>query len=422
MKGKQLWHPEAAVASGDLCSSDPFSLLAKEASVLADYWKAAEARPDLGISELDEISPPGPPLDAGALRAAAATYSTATASTYDGFHPRSFAALSDAGLLCLGQLLMQIERLGRPPSQLAVIIYVLLPKPRGGLRPIAIFCGLYRLWAKARKPELMKWDMQFPRPFFACGTGRAPEDTVSRQALRAEHCAITAGHTVSVLWDAKKFFEQFGLKKLHAELVRWRWPAYLRRLPITVYGGPRVFTMQGYMLRPWYAEAGLPAGCVFALYMVKAYCTHAFDRVAAQHPRAQLDVYVDDMTLTVHGRNLHSVAEDAIEAGLALRDAVEVELAGSIVPEKGAIVASSLKLARKVGRGLGPAGGKVVGSTVNLGVDYAPGRCRRAHAASGKRASRLVAAAACEKRAGRLVRMSALKARKVYFRGIGPAA
>ena len=85
-------------------------------------------------------------------------------------------------------------------------------------------------------------------------------------------------------------------------------------------------------------------------------------------------------------------------------------------------MASSPALARKVAARLGPGGGKVAGSTVNLGIDFAPGRRRAAHAASGKRAGRLQQAAVREGRASRLVRMSAPKARKVYFRGIGPAA
>ena len=63
----------------------------------------------------------------------------------DGFHPRQFAMLSQGGLTALALLFRAMERIGRLPDQLVYILFVRIPKPAGGVRPIALFSSLYRL-------------------------------------------------------------------------------------------------------------------------------------------------------------------------------------------------------------------------------------------------------------------------------------
>ena len=87
------------------------------------------------------------------LRAASRTFSPRTCSTFDGLHPRHFDALSTESLVTLAVLLDAFEETGRWPPCLAAVITALIPKARGWVRAIGLFCGVYRLWARARRRE-----------------------------------------------------------------------------------------------------------------------------------------------------------------------------------------------------------------------------------------------------------------------------
>eukprot|EP00972_Heterocapsa_arctica_P097083 14322770-Heterocapsa_arctica.AAC.1 len=84
-----------------------------------------------------------------------------------------------------------METLGTLPTQLRAVLMLLLAKPKGGFRPIGLFSSIYRLWAKARRPYAVAWEEAHWKPYFACGAGRGAEDTVWRQAVKAESGVAT---------------------------------------------------------------------------------------------------------------------------------------------------------------------------------------------------------------------------------------
>ena len=51
-----------------------------------------------------------------------------------------------------------------------------------------------------------------------------------------------------------------------------------------------------------HAECGLPPGSSFNQAMVRAYVAEACDTICKWHPRVELSAYVDDTTMTVHGK------------------------------------------------------------------------------------------------------------------------
>eukprot|EP00959_Pyramimonas_sp_CCMP1952_P244665 5114352-Pyramimonas_sp.AAC.1 len=72
------------------------------------------------------------------------------------------------------------------PTQLYIIVSMLLPKPVGGHRPIGMFTGPYRLWGRLRRPFAQAWEVKNFRPWFAAGKCMGASDTVWRQALLSE--------------------------------------------------------------------------------------------------------------------------------------------------------------------------------------------------------------------------------------------
>ena len=58
----------------------------------------------------------------------------------------------------IAQLLNMIEEAVAWPIQCLLNIIVLMGKPAGGVRPIALMPMIYRLWTKIRKVELSTWE------------------------------------------------------------------------------------------------------------------------------------------------------------------------------------------------------------------------------------------------------------------------
>eukprot|EP00975_Prorocentrum_lima_P001226 263833-Prorocentrum_lima.AAC.1 len=57
------------------------------------------------------------------------------------------------------------------PDDLATLI-VFLPKMSGGVRPIALLCGLLRVWSRIRQPMVAAWEAAVHQPFHFGIAGR----------------------------------------------------------------------------------------------------------------------------------------------------------------------------------------------------------------------------------------------------------
>ena len=64
----------------------------------------------------------------------------------------------------LAEVLNSVEKLGAWLIQSMMNIIVLMGKPAGGLRPIALMPMRYRIWSKARRQYLIRWEAQDQGP------------------------------------------------------------------------------------------------------------------------------------------------------------------------------------------------------------------------------------------------------------------
>ena len=70
---------------------------------------------------------------------------------------RLLAWLSDEQLWALSFIMSWMLILGHVPACLALILIHLIPKPKGGKRPIGLVDGLCRLWEEIRRPIMTTW-------------------------------------------------------------------------------------------------------------------------------------------------------------------------------------------------------------------------------------------------------------------------
>ena len=81
----------------------------------------------------------------------------------DTFHPRWISQLSYETVSLLVDLMWSVECQGAVPDVLAFILIHLIPKRRGGKRPIGIATGLLRAWAKCRRSTVQRWEQTIER-------------------------------------------------------------------------------------------------------------------------------------------------------------------------------------------------------------------------------------------------------------------
>jgi len=131
---------------------------------------------DHELEELEWIAP-------DQWRAASRTFPIKTASTFDGFHCRHIGMLSDDTLELLTCIIMTAELLGMLPDNIRPVAVCLLPKPKGGNRPIGIFTACSRVHGEVRLKYVQDWELKNGRAYLACAKGSGSLDVVWTQKI-----------------------------------------------------------------------------------------------------------------------------------------------------------------------------------------------------------------------------------------------
>ena len=313
-------------------SSDPMHLLADHTQALAKLWKASGSMQQLPGDvqellsakgqELQEISPQD-------IRAAANTFSPFTAVSFDGFFMRHFAMLPQDALVVLAKIFALMELATRVPTQLALLIMCLQPKPKGGFRPITLFAGPVRLWSRLRSVYARAWEQAHDIPAFACAKGRSPVDAVWRQALLAETSESKRECAAVVMLDGHKFYETIPLAHLLKEGIKAGFNNTILVLLIKLYMSGRHVRFAGMLMAKLHALAGLPAGCICASAMTKIHYGRALKAFLYRNPAVTLDVFVDDFGINVRGAHM-AVVENITLAVRDLEHVMTAELGAAL--------------------------------------------------------------------------------------------
>eukprot|EP00973_Karenia_brevis_P006372 866497-Karenia_brevis.AAC.1 len=113
----------------------------------------------------------GEPIDDTMVGAAIYVLKTATAVGIDLWSPADLRKLPNRALKQLADILKKVEETATWPSYLLYNIIVLMGKPQGGARPIALMPMLYRIWTEVRKPYIQKWERANAGPWDAAVEG-----------------------------------------------------------------------------------------------------------------------------------------------------------------------------------------------------------------------------------------------------------
>ena len=367
--------PTGSVGDGAY-SADPLNVLQAERDKLKELWRGQEEP-----FEMKPVNPwgghdPLPRLTPRNIRVASRSFKIQTAETYDGFHVRHFDLLSDECLDALSSILEVSECLLQMPTCNRTVTVGLVPKPKGGHRPIGIFAAIERVWAKARSDIVDEWQRKNERGYFACAKGSGAADVVWNQAVKAEACVADCGSSASILMDLKSFFDTIDLDILLERCHDTGFPMVLAHMAINSYRMPRSVSVRKAAAGLVNATRGILAGHTFALALVQVYYLPVMDAFLARHPHVDVDVYVDDITLTAHGKDDDDVHDRLCAATKDLLQVIHHRLRCSVAPGKTATVASNDALAKRIHATLQDDAGFPTTTAPNLGIDYRAGRRR----------------------------------------------
>ena len=254
------------------------SVLTAEKKKLEKLWLSRESNLTHKTALAQRTCPPA--LAPDTIRCAAREFSTHTATSTDGFAMRHFALLSDDALALVSQLFECMEMLGTIPQQLRYVLVVLIPKARTGLRPIGIFCALFRLWARCRTAMAQSWKDLNPRP---SRPAKADRSLTQSGGTRSRWNAVSA--------KARKQSQFGGI--LHSSKSAWSttsskptrkpfsFPLPVLRIAVSAYKMQRVLVLHGDAAPTGHTSRRVVAGCAIATYLVKLYCLPVLDNVVA---------------------------------------------------------------------------------------------------------------------------------------------
>ena len=127
------------ISTDEIHSHDAVGRIDFEYGKYKKLWNAIERTSTTPDDEDAELEDAASDRTAEMLRTASLVFTHSSSSTYDGIHPRHFVLLSEEALEVLASISNTCERLGEWPGSVRAVTVALIPKARGGTRPICLF-------------------------------------------------------------------------------------------------------------------------------------------------------------------------------------------------------------------------------------------------------------------------------------------
>ena len=187
------------------------ALLDSQAAKWGSIWQTGRSAWDVRKAGLQVGGlEAGETLKAAELRNAAKSFKKKTTAV-EGWHPRHLAAFSDDLLDRLGEIFKLFEVAVWWPSSESCLLTKLIPKPKGGLRPVMWFRTLYRVYARARRGCVQRWFTEWAaaRPEVNMAPGRHTTDAIWRSMVRQD-LGVGSKNFIEINGDFQKAFDFVG--------------------------------------------------------------------------------------------------------------------------------------------------------------------------------------------------------------------
>ena len=154
-----------------------------------------------------------------------------------------------------------------------------------------------------------------------------PGTQVLRVALmRLLKCEVSRAvdrHVISLLIDLPCFYDSVELASL---LDLWEpldFPAVQMNFLYEVYSGPRLLQAEQVTSSPVHCRKGILAGCPMAPLVAKLVLAPVIESFVQAHPKASVDVWVDDISVDFTGPDATTLRNEALAGYEELKQGLE---------------------------------------------------------------------------------------------------
>ena len=218
-----------------------------------------------------------------------------TSTSIDLWAPCELKAVSDEGKVALAGLLNRCEKECAYPAQAMGTVIGLMPKPKGGERPIGILPTLQRLHTAIRAPWVSAWETGYVKHWDGAVRGSSALRAALARLVDAELAASQGLEVAAILWDAEKFFDSLDLNVLIKVAREQGFSATVLAMAATTYAQVRFLRCGEAYSEGTDVANSIVAGCRFANLMAKFTLYLVVGQAHIQHPAYGPTQYVDDM-------------------------------------------------------------------------------------------------------------------------------
>ena len=142
-------------------------------------------------------------------------------------------------LEALATLLNEVENSLSWPLHIIHNWVVLMGKPGGGTRPIALMPMLYRVWTKVRRSYLQAWENEHCGSWDAATNGNSALRAALLSLFHDEVGSYSSEEVGTLLFDMEKFYDNVDLARLMAKAEATEYPPILMALGMQMHMAQR---------------------------------------------------------------------------------------------------------------------------------------------------------------------------------------
>ena len=260
----------------------------------------------------------------------------------DGWTGRELRMLPHSALAALACILNRVEALLTWPAQVLQVLVVLIPKPKGGDRPISLVSLVFKVWETLNAGTITTWESERIGFWDDATRGSSALRAAALRRMRAEASSIMGDEFAFILWDAEKFYDNVCLGQLFKAAVKCGLPSRQLLLGLQMLLAPRAIRVSNVIGEPKQPSNGLTAGSRRANFYARLLLYPILESMHIMFPSAGPRSYVDDMAqlLTGEDKDITDMASRSAKILIAKLRAIKTVISG-----KSAIVASRLDIA-----------------------------------------------------------------------------
>jgi hypothetical protein len=354
-------------------SSSPLHILQHTVSTWKHIWHAVEEPPTTSLHFPATEKTSLPPITTQDITLIRNKFKSGT-SVPDGWHPAHFArTTNEQDLQRFATMLNLVEAARRMPPTAKPCMVKMLPKPKGGHRPIALFRSLYRAWGKVRNPILARWALHLQTQVFTMSPTRRITDVLYREICRSLIKQTNHSHIIEIHCDIRKYFDHIRRIPLVEVANMTGYPMALLQVSLDIYAAPRRIVLDsGLTSQALYGQDGILAGSPHAVFETAAYMgamAKSFVQLFPS-PHYHMTLFVDDLALQVSHDSRTQCLERFAQATVWVITELQETLGLPIEQDKTFMLGSSADIVAAAHKMAGAYGGNQAAEVRKLGATY----------------------------------------------------